>query len=113
MSDRTKLELACEEIEMLRSVIRDTKEALGAVWTKRMSLPEGIAAKCRMLEDTLAIAAERDRNLSNANDEMRDALLLARDALDRLMGDSDLEEDDSIEQRAMRSIARALEARDE
>ena len=98
---------------MLRSVIRDARAALGASWSANMSLPEGIAAKYRMFDSALAIAAERDRNLSNANDEMRDALLLARDALDRLMGDSDLADDDSIEQRAMRAIARALEARDE
>lgn len=66
-------------------------------------------AALRTERANMATAAERDRALCRELDEYRDALLLARDALDRLMGESDLDDDDSIEMRTMRAIARALE----
>lgn len=43
------------------------------------------------------------------NQELRDMLAQAHDALDRLMGDSDREDDDSFEMRVMQKISRFLE----
>ena len=69
-------------------------------------------AKAALLQEraNMALAAERDRELCDHMSECWDALVLARDAIDRLMGDSDLidGDDDSVEMRAMRAIARAL-----
>jgi hypothetical protein len=50
------------------------------------------------------------RGVREGLDEYRDALMLARDALDGFMGDSDLDDDGSLEMRAMQAINRALRA---
>jgi hypothetical protein len=71
---------------------------------------EAQAAELGRLSVLMNLAAERDRALCGELDECRDALMLARDALDRLMGDTDLDDDDSLEMRAMRAIDRALRA---
>ncbi len=53
----------------------------------------------RPVEDELRVEVER----------LREALRLGRDALDRLMGGTDLDDDDSVEMRACRAMSAVLE----
>lgn len=61
------------------------------------------------LRQQIPFVADEVRDLRERNAAMRRVLGIAQDALDRMMGDSDLDGDDSFEMRAMKAIASTLE----
>lgn len=88
-----------DDAEALVREIEHARVAIGPAWIlEGASTADAITRKCAWLEKMASTPSEETRALS-----------LARDALDRMMGDTDLDDDDSIEMRAMRAIARALE----
>ena len=78
----------------------------------RLPTAENLTAIAAAPDDIAALLAEVER-LRNREAACGGALLLARDALDWLMGDTDGDDDGTVEVRAMRAIDAVLRSEEE